>query len=148
MRAINHTVTGAAIGAAISNPWLALPTALLSHLALDLLPHYGREPYGHTSTRFKLELLLDATLSASFLLATAILQPDQWPLLIACGILGAAPDLWWFPYWVLELRGKKRALDPVGRFLAWIQWGERTWGIYIEVVWLVAALYAFFILSI
>lgn len=147
MRAINHTVTGAAVGAVIGNPWIALPAALLSHLVLDIIPHSGGDKGGHTTKFFKITLLIDAALSAGFLLAVYVLQPADWPLIIACGMLGAAPDLLWFPYWVLELKGQKRQLDPVGRFLSWIQWSETPKGYYIEAVWLVGALYAFFVLT-
>ncbi|HTE21582.1 MAG TPA: hypothetical protein VK674_00905 [Candidatus Limnocylindria bacterium] len=147
MRAVNHTVTGAVIGAALGNPVLALPTALLSHLVLDAIPHSGDENMAHTSLRFKIELLIDAALSAAFLLAVILLQPTDWPLLIACGVLGAAPDFWWFPYWIGELMGKKPHYDPVGRFLKWIQWSEKPWGYYLEAVWLAGALYLFFRLT-
>lgn len=148
MRAINHTITGAAVGALISNPWIALPAALLSHLVLDIIPHAGDQNVSKSSARFKIELLIDASLSASFLLAILILQPYNWPLLVACGVLGAAPDLLWFPYWVWELQGKPRKLDPVGRFLAWIQWSEKPWGYYVEGLWLIAAVTGFMYLSV
>jgi hypothetical protein len=145
MRAINHTVTGAALGAAIGNPWLALPAALLSHLVLDVIPHSGDETISHTSLRFKLELLFDAALAAGFLLALLLLQPPDWPLLVACGILAAAPDLWWFPYWIVELKtGKEPKYDRVGKFLERIQWSQTNWGYSIEIPWLLGALYAFF----
>ncbi len=147
MRAINHTVTGAAVGAAIGNPFLALPAALLSHLVLDIIPHAGDERVHKGSARFKIELLVDAALSAGFLLALALLQPPGWQLLIACGILGAAPDLLWFPYWVWELQGTPRKLDPVGRFLAWIQWSEKPWGYYVEGIWLISSVVVFFSLT-
>ena len=35
-----HFLTGAAILKTVPNPYLGLPLALLSHLALDMLPHY------------------------------------------------------------------------------------------------------------
>lgn len=144
MRAINHTITGAAVGAVIGNPVLALPVALLSHLILDIIPHSGDKNVQKSSTRFKIELLVDIALSASFLLALALLQPPRWQLLFACGVLGAAPDLIWFPYWVLELQGKPRKFDPVSKFLAWIQWSEKPWGYYVEAVWLAGSLFVFF----
>jgi hypothetical protein len=142
MRAINHTVTGAIIGAVVGTPELALPLAFFSHFVLDVLPHYGGEDL--KSTQFKIELLVDASLSLAFLLAIFLLRIEQWPLIIGCGILAASPDLLWFPYWVLQLIGKPRPFDPVSRFLAWIQWCERPWGIYVETVWLIATLYIFF----
>ncbi len=147
MRAINHTVTGALLGAVIGNPVIALPAALLSHLVLDAIPHSGGGKGSHTTTWFKLELAVDAALSASFLLTIALLQLPQWPLLVACGILGAAPDLWWLPYWIWELQGRPRKFDPIGRFLARIQWYERPWGYGVELVWLVGSLYLFLMVT-
>lgn len=140
MRAINHTVTGAAIGAAIGSGW-AIPLALVSHLVLDIIPHSGGT--SHVSSRFKIELLLDAALSAGFLLAVLLLQPYNWPIIVASGIFAAIPDLWWLPYWVQELRGKKMKLDPIGNFLSRIQWSETQVGYLIEATWLVAVFYAF-----
>lgn len=145
MRAINHTVTGAVVGAAIGNPWLALPVALLSHFVLDMIPHSGGS--SHTSLFFKLELVADAALSAAFLLAIVVLQVDQWPLLVACGILGAAPDLWWLPYWIRDLQGKPRKLDRAGRLMAAIQWSETKAGYIVEFIWFIGSLYVFFTLT-
>lgn len=143
MRAINHTVTGAVIGALVASPVIALPAAFLSHFLLDIIPHSGGRKVDKTSRLFKIELLIDAALSASFLLALLVLKPDNWQLMIACGIAAAAPDLLWFPYWLWELRGKPREMGTIGRFLAWIQWYEKPWGYVIEGLWLIGLLYAF-----
>lgn len=147
MRAINHTVTGAVIGAAVSNPWLALPAALMSHVVLDAIPHAGGEKGGHTSTFFKVSLLIDAALSAGFLLAVMLLQPHNWLQIIACGALGAAPDLHWATYWYWELKGAPKKLDPFGRFLSWIQWSETKAGYIVEAFWLAGSLYVFLLVS-
>lgn len=148
MRAINHTVTGALIGAAISNPVIALPAALLSHLVLDVIPHSGAGKGGHTSTRFKIELVIDMALSAAFLLGVVLLRLPQWHLIFACGVLGAAPDLWWLPYWIWELQGRPRKLDRIGQFLARIQWCERPWGYAVELAWLVGSLHVFLLVTV
>ena len=141
MRAVNHTVTGAIIAGSIANPAVGLSAAFLSHFVLDMLPHYGGEDT--KSKQFLYGLALDAGLAASFLLAILLLQPDNWLVMIAGGILAASPDLLWFPYWVLELRGKPRQPGRVSHFLGWIQWCERPWGIYVEIAWLIAALFVF-----
>ncbi len=39
MLATPHILAGAAVGKAVRNPWIALPVALLSHFALDAMPH-------------------------------------------------------------------------------------------------------------
>lgn len=35
----SHIITGAAIASKISNPWLGIPLAFLSHYFLDMIPH-------------------------------------------------------------------------------------------------------------
>ena len=40
MLATPHTLMGILIATKVTNPWLALPLALLSHFALDLIPHW------------------------------------------------------------------------------------------------------------
>lgn len=145
MRAINHTVTGAAIAAAFPNPWFAVPAALLSHFVLDMIPHSGGG--SHTSVFFKVELLLDSALMAGFLLGIALLQPQDWQLLMLCGFLGAAPDLWWIPYWFQDLRGETRRLDPFAKFASVIQWSETKPGYLVEALWLIGSLYIFFSLT-
>lgn len=137
-------VTGAVIGAAVSNPALALPAAFLSHFVLDVLPHYGIDD--HKGRKFLYLLVLDAAIASAFLLALFFLQPDNWPVLMLCGILGASPDLGWLPYWVQELKGKTIKYDPVSDFLVRIQWCERPWGAYVEIAWLLVMLYLFFYL--
>jgi hypothetical protein len=133
MTASNHVVTGAVIAVAVGQPILALPLAFASHFVLDVLPHYGAD--NHTSRLFLYSLVVDMGIAASFLLYLVLQQPDSWLLLFACAVLAASPDLLWLPYWVLELRGKPKPLGKVAHWLAKIQWGERSWGIIIELVW-------------
>lgn len=40
MTATGHAIIGTVIAARIGNPWLAIPIALLSHLAADASPHW------------------------------------------------------------------------------------------------------------
>ena len=42
MRAINHALTGAVIGLAITEPAAAIPLAVVSHYVCDAIPHYGQ----------------------------------------------------------------------------------------------------------
>jgi len=147
MRAINHTATGIIIGVAITNPVTAVTLAFLSHFILDMIPHSGDEKQSHTSTRFKLELIIDMALSSALLLSIALLQFPKWHLMVACGIVAASPDLWWLPYWLLELKGKPRKLDRIGQFFADIQWSEKPWGYAVEAIYLISTMYVFVFLT-
>lgn len=44
MLATNHVLAGIAIGTAIKSPVFSIPIALLSHIAMDLIPHWGKFP--------------------------------------------------------------------------------------------------------
>ena len=133
MTATNHILTGALIGGLVKNPVLALPLAFLSHYVLDVLPHFGvRED---AKLIFRNVLIGDVILS---LIALAWLafsgQPNPW-LLVACGVVGASPDLLWLPYFVAELRGQMKPFGWYSRIAKKIQWGEYPWGIVIEIAW-------------
>ncbi|MBR7837365.1 hypothetical protein KDL01_29065, partial [Actinospica durhamensis] len=42
MLVTNHVLSGAVLGAAVRNPWVAFPLGFASHLALDAVPHWGQ----------------------------------------------------------------------------------------------------------
>lgn len=147
MTATNHVMTGAVIGAAIGNPWLALPAALLSHVVMDALPHFDLST-DHTSRSFLYGLVTDIALAGSFLLFLLLFQPDGWLVFAACGVAAASPDLLWIPHWIQEFKGKpwnpQRRLE---KFLDRIQWSTGPWGIAVELPWLGVMLYLFFRLT-
>ena len=139
MTATNHTLTGMLIMAAVPAPIMLIP-AFLSHFVLDSLPHFGAS--NHTHKSFIAILLTDMVLALMLLLFIVLVRPEHWPLYVAGGILGASPDLMWLGPWLNELRSKpKKAFGKVRRFHSWIQWGERSWGMLIELVWLGLGLY-------
>ncbi len=136
MTASNHTITGICIAASISNPVVALPLAFFAHFALDALPHFGFKT--HTSKYFNYVLSADMGLALALLISLALLQPSNWQVLVAGGVLCASPDLMWLPRWLNELRGKDNPdMGLIRRFNARIQWGEQqTWfGVACEVAW-------------
>lgn len=135
MTASNHVVTGALIGAAIANP-VAIPLAFFAHFLLDALPHYSVDE--HTGQKFIFVLSADAGLASAVLITVFLLQPQNWLLIILCGIACASPDLMWLPRWIVELRGKKpKPMGVVRKLHANIQWAEQEvwWGILVEAVW-------------
>lgn len=142
MTASNHVITGAVIGAAISNPYVALSAALLSHLILDVMPHYGEEETDLSSKKFTRILLSDLSISIFLLMFIYILHPINWILMIACGIIAISPDLLWVEQWLAAHRNKPYKHGPVRRFLHWIQWAERPWGFIVEALWFSAMVYA------
>jgi len=133
--ASNHVVTGALIAANIRNPAMALPLALVSHFVLDALPHFGK--VSHTTKKYMVILCSDMVVASSFLGYLLLTRPNYWLLMMACGIIAAAPDLMWFPRFWKEIHGKvsHKPVDKITQFHSKIQWGERPWGIIIELLW-------------
>lgn len=139
MTATNHVLTGAVIGAAIQQPVLALPLAFVSHFACDALPHFGNDkelPF--KSWRYALYLAADCGLAATILLLLLLLQPQNWLLIIACGVFAASPDLMWLPGYIRSLHGQAHLpakMGPIMRFHSVIQWSQTMPGAIVEVIW-------------
>jgi hypothetical protein len=141
MTASNHVVFGALVAAVVQEPLIALPLAFASHFALDAMPHFGEKKL--SLSRLTWILIPDMILAATILIWIAVVRPIHWPLLIACGILAASPDLMWLPNYIrglrkMPLKTKKYLLM---RFHAWVQWGEYPWGYVIEIPWFVLSVY-------
>ncbi len=138
MTASNHVVTGALIAAVVPIGAVALPLAFISHFLLDMLPHYGHE----TDDRYWLTpaytrvLIADGILTAAMAAALFILQPTNWFLLLLAGVVALIPDILWIPYYIHDRKfPESKQRNPFDDILKKIQWGERPWGIYVEIVW-------------
>lgn len=91
MLVTNHVLSGAAIGAAVRNPWLAFPLGVLSHLALDATPHWGE----WESDEYFLRVAVADGLTGLAAMggAAALARPEQRVSVVA-GMVGAAlPDI-------------------------------------------------------
>ena len=91
MLVTNHVLSGAVIGAAVRNPWIAFPLGFASHLVLDAVPHWGR--VGSHAYFMRVAKADGLTGLAVMGLATAAAAPGQRVAVLA-GMTGAAlPDL-------------------------------------------------------
>jgi hypothetical protein len=109
-------MTGALIGSLITTPWLALPLAFGAHFALDSLPHINY-PAEVPDPKFFIYLAIDMALAASILLSVCLLQPHNWLILVASGVICASPDLMWLKYQIIDpSRGIEPQLGPLARF--------------------------------
>ena len=138
MTATNHILTGALIGGLIQKPLVALPLALVSHYVLDVLPHYGDEKGSRLV--FRRVVLVDSILSFLALVWLLLSGLSSAILMVACAIVAASPDLFWLPYFIAELKGHVKPYGRYSRIAHNIQWGERPWGMVIEIAWAVAML--------
>ncbi|HEX7368198.1 MAG TPA: hypothetical protein VF261_00895 [Candidatus Saccharimonadales bacterium] len=144
MMATNHVLTGSIFAAATVTYLpveVILPAAFLLHFVLDSLPHYGQKDKPVAALdRLRWLLPLDAALAAAVLLSIVVVQPSHWPVLVASGILCASPDLWSARRYLRFLRTRDPSItkDWFAQFHHWIQWGERLWGAWIELAWLLS----------
>jgi hypothetical protein len=141
MTITNHAVTGALVAAAINRPILSIPAALLSHFAIDVIPHWD---YRFKNQPFKqAAIMIDLTLSLTLLLFLAVSVHASQRLIIAGGVLGILPDLMWAPYILFNKPSptdKTSLLHLLRRLHLKIQWSETKKGIYVEITWLIFTL--------
>lgn len=142
MTAINHALTGAAIGLISGQPEIALPLALVSHFVCDALPHYGsREASRAIKSRlFRHYLVAEAGLCFLVVLFLTAAQPPHWQLAAACAFVAASPDFLWVNRFRLEISGRRWRPNAFSRFAQNIQWFQRPIGGLVEVVWFASAL--------
>jgi len=86
----SHVLAGAAIGAVVRRPALAVPLALASHFALDAVPHWGH--VGHRT--FLVVAVCDGLLGLTVLATVTRRAPERMRAAVVAGAIGAAlPDL-------------------------------------------------------
>jgi hypothetical protein len=139
MTGYNHVMTGAVIAVAVKQPVLVLPLAFASHFVLDALPHFGIDYHDrHLFPSFKRVLGVDLSLLPLVMIGVPFLL-HSW-LVFAAMLLAVIADTIWFGKFYLDWRkGVKFQLpqDRFSRFHKRIQWGERPWGWWVELVWAV-----------
>lgn len=148
MTGFNHAATGAIIALTFKQPSLALPVAFVSHFLLDTLPHYGIEHSEmRTSKSFPRMLLSDAILLPCLFIG--LLVTTKSLLVMGAMVAAISPDLVWFPgFFDRYIRHKpfKPQTNAFTRFHSWIQWGERSWGWPIEILYSLFAVSTLFAL--
>jgi hypothetical protein len=143
MRAINHALTGAAIGLVVGEPIAAVPMAFVSHYLCDIIPHYGSsipdEEVLNTKS-FRVILLADFCLCVLVVLILALTRPQHWLLAAVCAFVAASPDLASFGRYRSARQGKPLRPNRYLDFSKGIQRFERPIGAVVEVVWFIAML--------
>ena len=142
MTMTNHFMTGALVAVIFRRPEVAIPVAFASHFVIDALPHYG---YGYIhpkerdrQNRFIFKQTIDAyTALALFWIVPYLLRNYLAPLITgACMLAAFIPDAIWTLHFVKAQRGHAYPeLNWFNRLHKAIQWCERSWGIYVEVMW-------------
>jgi hypothetical protein len=138
MTGLNHALAGALVAAAINKPIIALPAALVSHFALDAIPHWDYKIKPHIARR-QVVMLADLVFSLALLLVLSItVDANPW-LVIFGGLLGILPDVMWLRFFITgrpSITGSpKRLINRLRRFHFWIQWDESSRGFFVELLW-------------
>ena len=144
MTTTNHMLTGAVISMAVGQPYLAIPLAILSHFVLDPLPHFGEVGVGKEGyfSRLKRTVIIVDALIAGVVLAWLLIH-SHW-LAAVCAIAAVSPDfIWIYREVVIRIKGTVKPRNAFSRFHERIQWGERSWGLIIEIVFAVGMLQVF-----
>src|SRR6266567_2067038 len=95
----NHTLTGVILGLSIDNPVILAPTAVASHLALDMTPHFGHPAFsgGFQKTPFLMLGSVDFLLSIGVTISACLIWPGRAGHIII-GVVGAdLPDFTYIP---------------------------------------------------
>ena len=142
MTATNHALTGAFIGLAVGNPWIAIPAAFVSHFICDVLPHYdvpgpSKTARMRTKLFLNVQILLGGALCALIVLILAVSQPTHWVLASVCAFTATTPDLLFVPRYLQTVR---TGHDPWEKNWFWrfhyrIQWFQEPIGALVEFAW-------------
>lgn len=143
MTAPNHALTGAVIGLTVSNPVLALPLAVVSHFACDMVPHYDPPETNVVqrlrSKRFFREfIIVGAALCFLVVLVLAVSRPRHWLVAAICAFLAVSPDLFWLPRFLrVRSTGKDVKLNPFLKLHEKIQINSGSQFLWVEAIWFV-----------
>lgn len=132
-----HTFVGVAVGASISNPFLAVPLSFVLHFVLDKTPHW--DFYSNTQKEERLKGWRPLAVMADLILGVAIGLVSTlyalWVLndtamamnIFLCGIAAVLPDALEGPY--IYMKSEPKILQPLTRlqrkmqFQAPLPWG-------------------------
>lgn len=137
-----HVLTGCAIATKISQPKLAMATALGAHFALDSVPHFGNAPaFGLKGVFFPTVVAIDSFIIAAILTIFCKAAYKSKDKLLAkrfllCAVASAMPDL------LLLLKGVAIPENWwLYQFHSAIQWYQQPIGILIEIIYGVGVAY-------
>lgn len=113
MTATAHAILGTVIAAKIGNPIFAVPIALASHFAADLIPHWDVGTNRHKKTKKKLIIESASDVLLSFVVSYGIIffifpQTDFFYAFLIL-IIAQLPDWLMAPYYFFGIREFKWA---------------------------------------
>ncbi len=140
MTATGHAVIGTVIAASITNPWIAVPVAILSHLAADIFPHWDVGTNGKEKTKKTMlyESALDVCVGfvISYLLIIFVFPKTNLEYAFIMIILAQGFDWAWAPEYFFKIK------NPISDFALWVgkifdNRLDKPWGIINQIAVLV-----------
>lgn len=135
MTATSHALIGTVIAAKIGNPALAIPLAIASHIAADMVPHWDELLYRKEKgiKRVLIDSAVDGLLALSLSYSLIVFLFPKTDLLYWFVIIffSELPDLLLFPYLIFEIKVFKWAYDlgkATNREL------DKPWGVITQVL--------------
>ena len=117
MTATSHAIIGTVIAAKIGNPALAIPIALASHVAADMIPHWDTAVNGNgrgkSPKRVFYDTIIDVILgfALSFILIVFIFPQTNLYYAFLIIIVAQLPDWLMAPYYFFKIKFFKWAYD-------------------------------------
>lgn len=146
MTATGHALVAALIVAKFPNPYIALPASLISHFALDLIPHWDTGLHHREKTRnaMLLESGMDVAVGffSSYILYHSILGGSEYMLFFASVIASQLPDWITAPYLILKSH-QENIISRLSKSMYKVQHHvnsrlDKPWGIVTQVVTVLA----------
>ena len=150
MTATNHALTGAAVGLVITDTFLAVPLAFLSHFVVDMIPHFSFAEKDLFTKKYNgyliTDLLLTTLLASVFLFAFAT---ANWHVFL-CIFAAVIPDIAWAYHRLFQERIRRQKLnyDRFSRIHLKLQAKTKPMsksGIRNELIWLIGMALIIFI---
>ena len=135
MFSINHVATASVLALTVDQPVVVMPVAFASHLALDALPHFGRyNKIKFGTPAWNQMAMVDLIFALCLCIIIGLARPEKFIVVLLAAFCAIFPDI----LWAVFGRFEHSWLGPFYRFHKWVQWGERPWGVLVEVGWLCA----------
>lgn len=113
-----HVLFGASLATAISNPFILVASAFISHFVLDMIPHKDYEITPLKANFYK--LVIDAGVSAILLFSVIGTLPLEKQALFALGgFFGILPDGLWMLYRLFNWKFLERYVE-IHNSLHWL----------------------------
>lgn len=108
MTATSHAILGTIIAAKISNPYLAIPLTIASHIAADFIPHWDTATNRRKKSKHRtfIDSSLDVALGfiLSYLILLFLFPQTNFQYALLLIILSQSPDWLTAPYYFFNIK--------------------------------------------